>query len=81
MKLFWKYKHKYLIFVSGTDDWEYQWEDEEVTEDIRIPTSSFNGDLDYDDEDEESAKSSLANGGVMQVHQFTNLTTCYFNSR
>ena len=55
----------------GTDDWEYQWEDEEVTEDIRIPTASFNGDLDYEDEDEESAKSSLTNGGgVIQVHQY-----------
>lgn len=51
---------------GGTDDWEYQWEDEEVTEDIRIPTASFNGDLDYEDEDEESAKSSLTNGGVIQ---------------
>ena len=39
-----------------------------MTEDIRIPTASLNGDLDYEDEDEESAKSSLTNGGVIQVH-------------
>jgi hypothetical protein len=53
---------------GGIDDWEYAWEDEEVTEDIRIPTASFNGDL-YDDES--SSKSSAVNG----VHQATFLST------
>ena len=54
------------MVVLGTDDWEYQWEDEEVTEDIRIPSASLNGDFD-DDDDEESAKSSLLNGGQVTV--------------
>ena len=56
----------FTLVVSGTDDWEYQWEDEEVTEDIRIPSASLNGDFD-DDDDEESAKSSLLNGGQVTV--------------
>ena len=40
--------------MPGTDDWEYQWEDEEITEDIRIP----NGDTD----DDENSTKSMANG-------------------
>ncbi len=52
----------FFCLFLGTDEWEYQWEDEEVTEDIRIPMASLNGDIDYDDEEESSAKSSMTNG-------------------
>jgi hypothetical protein len=51
--------------VTGTDDWEYQWEDEDITEDIQIPSSSINGDFDDDDEDE-STKSLVLNGGQVK---------------
>ena len=67
------------MVVLGTDDWEYQWEDEEVTEDIRIPSASLNGDFD-DDDDEESAKSSLLNGGQVTQSNFKTQTTMDLNN-
>jgi len=44
-----------------------------VTEDIRIPMASLNGDIDYDDEEESSAKSSMTNGSNQVI------SCLYFN--
>ena len=50
-----------LNFFPGTDDWEYEWEDEEITEEIKIPNGS--ADVDVDDE-----TSSGSGGSKLSVH-------------
>ena len=61
-----------LNFFPGTDDWEYEWEDEEITEEIKIPNGSADVDVDVDDETSSgsggSGGSSGSGGSTLAVH-------------
>ena len=54
-----------LNFFPGTDDWEYEWEDEEITEEIKIPNGSADVDVDVDDE---TSSGSGSGGSKLSVH-------------